>query len=80
MDFFPMRKGDAWLLITFVVLAVVFFLPWSRTTTVNGMVVFGWGMGALMFIGPLLGLYNLSQEGKPGPGTNTTASAGGKRS
>jgi type VI protein secretion system component VasK len=54
--FFPMRKGEAMLLVFLIAMAAISFLPMWRTMEVGGMAVFGWLMAALMITAPLLAL------------------------
>lgn len=58
--FYRMSRVDAIVLIIFGIISIFLFLPWSLTTKIGGIVFFGWGMGALMFVAPILGLIALA--------------------
>lgn len=60
--FFPMPRRDALIILLFIILAVVFFMPWTRQITINGVVLFGWLMGLFMFFAPLVTLISLYTE------------------
>ncbi|MEW6242934.1 MAG: hypothetical protein AB1497_01425 [Bacillota bacterium] len=60
--FFPLEKKYAAALITYIALAVVFFLPWARQHSVYGVSLFGWLMGAFMFVAPLINLLLLRSD------------------
>lgn len=55
-QFFPMSKGEAWLLIFLLGMAAIAFLPPWRTLEIGGMAVFGWLLAALMIVSPALAL------------------------
>jgi hypothetical protein len=57
--FFPMAAGDRWYLVILIAIAVIAFTPWSRTTEMGGLPVFGWLMAALMVLAPVIALARL---------------------
>ena len=67
-QFFPMRKGEALLLVFLIVMAVISFLPMWRTIEIGGMAVFGWLLAALMITAPLLALlmFRRAEKAKTG--------------
>ena len=67
-QFFPMRKGEALMLVFLIVMAVISFLPMWRTIEIGGMAVFGWLLAALMVTAPLLTLlmFRRAEKAKTG--------------
>jgi len=61
--FYRMPKNDGLVLVVILAITVLLFFPWSRATKIGGIVAFGWGMGLLMFIAPVLGLLALFATG-----------------
>ncbi len=55
--FFPMRRGEARVLVVLVAFSIFSFLPVWRSTEFAGMAMFGWLMAALMVLSPALALY-----------------------
>jgi uncharacterized membrane protein len=68
MQFFPMGKNEAMMLVYLLVMAVISFLPMWRTMEIGGVAVFGWLMAALMITSPLLALlvFRLADRTKVG--------------
>lgn len=62
--FFPLSRKHALVLLSYVVLAVIFFLPWARQHSVYGVSLFGWLMGLFMFVAPIVNLVVISRDEK----------------
>jgi TRAP-type C4-dicarboxylate transport system permease small subunit len=74
MQFFPMGKGEALMLVYLLVMAVISFLPMWRTMEIGGVAVFGWLMAALMITSPLLALlvFRRSDKARVGKSSHDT--------
>ena len=55
--FFPMARGEKFVLVFLILFSIVSFLPVWRAIEVAGMAVSGWLMAALMVISPILTLW-----------------------
>ncbi len=78
-DLYRMSKTDALVLLVILIITVLLFVPWSRATRVGNIVVFGWGMGLLMFVGPLLGLAALAAGDQGDSPSGCSARTGGAK-
>ncbi len=58
-NFFPMPRGEKFVLGVLILFAVACFLPVARSVEVAGMALFGWLMAALMVLSPILTLWVL---------------------
>ena len=63
-NFFPMARGDLAFVVILLILAVVSFLPWSRSAEWGGMAMLGWMMAGLMVVAPLIALVRLRRAAK----------------
>lgn len=61
-NWFQMSKGDRFALIAILALIVLGFLLFRVPSSVLGMSVFGWFMGLMMFIAPLLSLAGMRMD------------------
>ena len=63
-NFFPMPRGEKFVLGVLILFAAACFLPPARSVEVAGMSLFGWLMAALMVLSPVLTLW-VFRRGRP---------------
>ena len=61
-SYFKMSSQDKFTLVFLLLYAVISFLFLKSQIKISGMVLFGWLMGALMFLAPIVGIINLNSE------------------
>lgn len=61
-QFFEMSPGDKFTLFALIVYAAITFFFVQSSATISKMAVFGWLMGAFMFIAPVVCLISMNLE------------------
>lgn len=61
-NWFPMSRGDRFGLVSIVILILVGFLLYYSQYVLYGMSLFGWFMGLMMFVAPILSLVGMSLD------------------